>query len=66
MIIYHSMLHILKFQNFITHIQWISSHKDIIENKKADIVTQKKMQNRRLKSVLKDLFLLATWRSHKD
>ena len=33
----HSMLHILKSQGFTTHIHWIPSHKDIIENKKVNI-----------------------------
>jgi len=37
----HSLLHIFKSQGFTTHIHWISSHRDIIDNKKADIAACK-------------------------
>ncbi len=33
----HLTMHILKSQDFTTHIHWISDHKDIIDNKKTDI-----------------------------
>ncbi len=37
----HSMLYIFKAQSFTTYIHWIPSHKDIIENKKANLAAQK-------------------------
>lgn len=37
----HSLLHILKSQGFTTHIHWISSYKDIVDNEKADTAAQK-------------------------
>ncbi len=42
----HSMLHILKSQSFTTHIHWIPSHKDIIENEKADLAAQKSAEQK--------------------
>jgi len=35
------LLHILKSQGFTTHIHWIPSHRDIIDNEKADIAVCK-------------------------
>ena len=40
------MLHILKSQGFSTHIHWIPSHKDIIENGKADLAAQKSAEQK--------------------
>ena len=37
----HSHMHMLKSQGFTTHIHWIPSHKNIIENEKADTAAQK-------------------------
>jgi len=69
------LLHILKSQDFTTHIHWISSHRDIIDNKKADIVVHKgaeqkvKLHSERFISIsyMKDLIkakVLASWENH--
>jgi len=42
----HLILYIFKSQSYTTHIHWIFSHKDIIENKKADIATQKNAEQK--------------------
>jgi len=34
-------MHMLKSQGFTTHIHWISSHKNIIENEKVNTAAQK-------------------------
>jgi len=71
----HSLLHILKSQDFTTHIHWISSHRDIIDNKKADIVVHKdaeqkvKLHSERFISIsyIKALIkakVLISWKNH--
>ncbi len=42
----HSTMHILQSQDFTTYIHWIPSHKDIIDNKKADIAAQKSAEQK--------------------
>jgi len=71
----HSLLHILKSQGFTTHIHWIPSHRDIIDNEKADIAVCKdaeqkvKLCSKRFISIsyIKDLIkakALASWENH--
>jgi len=71
----HSLLHILKSQGFTTHIHWIPSHRDIIDNEKADIAAHKgaeqkvKLHSERFTSIsyMKGLIkakALASWENH--
>ena len=39
-------MHMLKSQGFTTHIHWIPSHKDIIENEKVNIAAQKSAEQK--------------------
>jgi len=52
-------MHILKSQDFTTHIHWISSHKDIIDNKKVNIAAQKSAEQK--SKICSERFILISY-----